>query len=86
MSRKYKFHNPEGLYFITFATVGWIDVFSRQIYRDLLIENLQYCQMEKGLELFAWCIMSNHVHLITRAKVNYLMQDKCAITRSLRVN
>ena len=75
MSRKYKFHNPEGLYFITFATVGWIDVFSRQIYRDLLIENLQYCQKEKGLELFAWCIMSNHVHLIARAKENYLMQD-----------
>ena len=75
MSRKYKFHNPEGLYFITFATVGWIDVFSRQIYRDLLIENLQYCQKEKGLELVAWCIMSNHVHLIARAKENYLMQD-----------
>jgi len=29
MSRKYKFKNPEGLYFISFATVGWIDVFTK---------------------------------------------------------
>ena len=27
MSRAYKFHKPDGLYFITFATVDWIDVF-----------------------------------------------------------
>ena len=27
MSRSYKFHNPEGLYFISFAVVGWLDVF-----------------------------------------------------------
>ncbi|MEM6737238.1 MAG: transposase, partial [Bacteroidota bacterium] len=29
MSRKYKFHNKEGLYFISFAVVYWIDVFVR---------------------------------------------------------
>gem|GEM_PF-6318725 len=25
MSRKYKFYNKEGLYFVSFATVYWID-------------------------------------------------------------
>ncbi|VXD14831.1 hypothetical protein MARINOS108_12149 [Marinoscillum sp. 108] len=25
VSRKYKFHNPEGLYFVSFATVYWLD-------------------------------------------------------------
>ena len=25
MSRNYKFLNPEGLYFISFAAVGWLD-------------------------------------------------------------
>ncbi|PRZ21567.1 hypothetical protein BC624_1085 [Flavobacterium granuli] len=24
MSRNYKFHNPEGLYFISFAVVAWL--------------------------------------------------------------
>ncbi|MEP5599804.1 MAG: transposase, partial [Algibacter sp.] len=34
MSRKYKFQNKAGLYFVCFATVNWIDVFTRQVYFD----------------------------------------------------
>lgn len=75
MSRKYKFHNPEGVYFISFAVQGWGDVFTRNCYKDILIKNLDYCQKNKGLELFAWCIMSNHVHLIARAKEGCLLSD-----------
>jgi len=26
MRRNYKFHNPEGLYFVSFAVVGWLDI------------------------------------------------------------
>ncbi|MCY1722800.1 transposase [Prolixibacteraceae bacterium Z1-6] len=68
MSRKYKFQNPDGVYFVSFATMGWVDVFTRNEYKNLLVENLKYCQEHKGLELFAWCIMTNHLHLIIRAK------------------
>ena len=32
MSRNYKFHHPEGLYFVSFAVVNWIDVFTRNEY------------------------------------------------------
>ncbi|RZK53271.1 MAG: transposase [Pedobacter sp.] len=64
MSTKYKFRNDEGIYFVSFATVGWIDVFTRRVYRDLFLESLTYCRKEKGLRLHAWVIMSNHVHLI----------------------
>jgi REP element-mobilizing transposase RayT len=67
MSRNYKFHNPEGLYFISFAVVGWLDVFTRNEYKDLFLESLEYCQKNKGLEIHAWCIMSNHVHLVFRS-------------------
>ena len=63
MSRKYKFHNPEGVYFVSFAVQSWVDVFTRNVYKDILIENLIYCQNNKGLEIFAWSIMTNHVHL-----------------------
>jgi len=64
MSEKYKIRDQAQRYFITFAVVGWIDVFTRQQYFDLLIESLKHCQREKGLVISAWCIMSNHVHLI----------------------
>ncbi len=75
MSTKYKFKNSEGCYFISFATVEWVDVFTRKEYKNIIVENLKYCQNEKGLEIFAWCIMTNHVHLIARAKTGFLLQD-----------
>lgn len=67
MSRNYKFHNPEGVYFVSFAVVEWLDVFTRNEYKNIILESLQYCQKEKGMEIFAWCIMTNHVHLIFRS-------------------
>jgi hypothetical protein len=33
MSQNYKFHNPEGLYFVSFAVVYWLDVFTRNEYK-----------------------------------------------------
>jgi len=75
MSRKYKFLNPDGVYFITFAVQGWVDVFTRNEYKNILIDNLAWCQENKGLELFAWCIMTNHVHLIARAEEGHLLPD-----------
>ena len=67
MSTKYKIRSPDHPYFITFSTVYFIDVFSRKEYRDIIIESLKFCQQQKGLELFAYCIMTNHLHLISRA-------------------
>lgn len=67
MSRNYKFHNPEGLYFVSFAVVEWLDVFTRNEYKDILIDSLTYCQEHKGMEIFAWCIMTNHMHLVFRS-------------------
>lgn len=70
MSRKYKFHNQEGLYFVSFAVVYWIDVFTREEYFAILTESLRYCRQNKGMEIYAWCIMPSHVHFIFRAKDN----------------
>jgi REP element-mobilizing transposase RayT len=64
VSRKYKFHQPDQLYFISFAVVGWLDVFIRNEYRDILLESWKYCIRHKGLEIYGWCIMTSHVHLI----------------------
>ncbi|RYZ94729.1 MAG: transposase [Sphingobacteriaceae bacterium] len=64
MSRNYKFHDQERPYFVTFSVIRWIDVFTRRAYKDILIESLNYCIVNKGLQLYAWVIMSNHVHLI----------------------
>ena len=67
MSRNYKFHNPDSAYFVSFAVVNWIDVFTRNEYKDILLNSLSFCQKEKGMEIYAWCIMTNHVHLVFRS-------------------
>jgi hypothetical protein len=48
MSRKYKFHNPDGVYFVSFAVQGWVDVFTRNEYKNILIE-----QERHGLQIRA---------------------------------
>jgi REP element-mobilizing transposase RayT len=66
MSEAYKTSNPESTYFLTFQVVFWLDVFTRKAYRDIFIESLKYCRKHKEMEVFAFVIMSNHVHLILR--------------------
>jgi putative transposase len=64
MSEKYKTDN-DGLYFVSFSVVGWMDVFTRREYQEILIQSLQYCQKNKNLKLYCYCILPSHVHLIT---------------------
>ncbi|WP_316734873.1 REP-associated tyrosine transposase [Pedobacter aquatilis] len=68
MATRYKFGDSGIPHFITFAVVNWIDVFSRECYKEIVVESLKFCVAEKGLNLHAWVIMSNHIHLIASAK------------------
>ena len=49
----YKITDPGAMYFVSFAVVGWVDVFTRKDYRDVVIESLKFCQEKKGLMLYA---------------------------------
>jgi REP element-mobilizing transposase RayT len=69
MSTGYKINRDDGAYFLTFQIVGWVDVFTRKVYRDIAIDSLKYCIEKKGLNLFAWVIMSNHIHILARLKI-----------------
>jgi REP element-mobilizing transposase RayT len=64
MSTKYKYHDQDGIYFISTAVIYWIDVFTRRLYKDIIIDSLDFCCKEKGLILYGYVIMSNHIHLI----------------------
>jgi len=54
-------------HFLTFTICGWIDLFTRKIYKDIVIDAFKYAQSQHQLILYAYVIMSNHVHLIARA-------------------
>ncbi len=64
MSHKYKFGDSSKLYFISFAVVYWIDLFIRKEYKDIVLESWRYCQNQKDLDIYGWCIMTSHIHMI----------------------
>ena len=64
MSIKYKFRNQEQLYFVSFAVVYWIDLFIRNEYKEIILDSWKHCQANKGLEIYGWCIMTSHIHMI----------------------
>ena len=70
MSSKYKVGEDAIPHFVTFTVVGWIDVFSRECYKEIFVNSLGYCEEHKGMELHAWIIMTNHVHLIMSSQIN----------------
>lgn len=64
----YKIRDQFGLFFMTFTLVDWIDLFSRKIYQDILIKNLNYCRQNKELIVGAYVIMTNHMHVIWQSQ------------------
>ena len=67
MGIKNKIHEGK-IYFLTFTVVDWVDIFTRPVYKHIIVESLEYCQIKKGMIIYAWCLMSNHIHLIAGAK------------------
>ena len=68
MPTGYQISKQEAAYFVTFQVVYWIDLFSRKKMRDIIVENLNYCIKNKGLVVFSYVLMSNHIHLLIRAE------------------
>lgn len=75
MPSKYVINDHQKPHFITFATIEWVDALSRPYYKDIIIESLRFCQNQKGLVLYAYVIMNNHVHLVASAKEKYNLSD-----------
>ena len=42
----------------------WVDVFIRKEYVEILLESIRFCQNKKGLKIYAWDIITNHIHMI----------------------
>ena len=67
---RYKIYDQQGLNFLTLTIVDWIDLFTRPIYSEIILESLRFCQKEKGLLVFGYVIMPSHLHLILQANAD----------------
>ena len=68
----YQIRDQSKPHFMTFTVVDWVDIFTRKIYRDIIIESLKFCQKQKGLILHGYVIMSNHIHVIFQTETGNL--------------
>jgi REP element-mobilizing transposase RayT len=71
-----------GMNVMTFTICGWVDIFSRRAYKDMIIESLKYCQEHKGLHISGYVIMSNHIHLLASAEEGN--EDMSSIIRDFK--
>lgn len=72
---RYYLNDQNALYFLKFTVVDWVDVFTRSEYKQELVDSMNYCIREKGLIVYGWVIMSNHMHVLWQAKEGYKLSE-----------
>ncbi|MBK8416859.1 MAG: transposase, partial [Bacteroidetes bacterium] len=72
---RYYIRDQNAIYFLTLTVVEWLDVFSRLSHKMVVVDSMNYCIENKGLNVHAWCLMTNHLHLIASARENYRLSD-----------
>jgi hypothetical protein len=63
MSQGYQIYDQNKLHYLTFQIVQWVDVFTRNEYKQIIVNSFDYCRKNKGLELYAYVIMTNHIQM-----------------------
>lgn len=71
----YFIKDQNAVYFLTFTVTDWIDIFTRKEYKIEIVNSLNYCIQQKGLIVFAWCLMSNHLHLVCKANDGFRISE-----------
>ena len=68
------------LHFLTHTVVDWVDVFTRMELALVVVDSLNFCVENKGLEVYAWCLMPSHLHMIAAG----IERDKDSLSRIMR--
>ena len=74
-SENYRIEKQDSIYSLTFTVSDWVDVFTRLSYKNIIVESLSFCRKNKGLKLYAWCLMTNHLHLVCAVDSPFKMSD-----------
>jgi putative transposase len=53
-------------------------LFIREEYKKIVLDSWKYCMQNKGMELYGWCVMASHIHMIIGShsdKLERIMQN-----------
>jgi len=63
------------VHFLTITVIEWIDILTKPEYFKIITDSLSYCRQNKGLLLYAYVIMTNHIHLMVAAADGYKLRN-----------
>ena len=66
MRDRWKFYESKYPYFMTCTVVGWLPVLTRPSAVQIIFESWKYLQAHRGLTIFGYVVMENHLHWIAR--------------------
>jgi len=75
MSEKFKTYDKEKAYFVTFTIVNWLEILRDDTYKMILVDAINYYKSNRGLLVYAYCIMHNHVHLIIQSNGSEMVSE-----------
>jgi putative transposase len=75
MAEAYRISDQHAPYFITLTIIDWVDIFTRKEYKDIVVDSLNYCIENKGLCVYEYVIMSNHIHAIVSSSQPNALSD-----------
>ena len=64
---RYRFLEENQVYFLTLTVVNWIPIFASPTLTQIVLDSLSFLQEKKRIQLFAYVILENHLHLIASA-------------------
>jgi len=67
-----------GVYFVTFTVKNWYYLFDRHQRFEILENSFVYCQKHKGLKIYAYVFILNHIHFLASA------DDLSAVIRDMK--
>lgn len=59
--------NNEQIHFITCTVLHWYYIFDRHDRWQILVDSLNYCTKNKGLKIYGYVLMLNHIHLLVQS-------------------
>jgi hypothetical protein len=68
----HKIKDQSAMHYLKFEIMGGIDIFSHKIYRDIVLDSMQFCRRNKNLKIGAFSVMSNEIPTIWTAGNNNL--------------
>ncbi len=57
------------------TTVQWSNVFVTSKRKEIVLEALRYCAVNKGLNIYAYCVMNTHLHFLVSTEEPYILKD-----------